>query len=235
MWTTNYALVCSLRSHILFYDCCNICQWHEPYLETSKELARTAAHLKSEFKMKDLGKTQYCLGLEIEHRWDRILVHQMNYTQKVLLCFNEDKLKPSNTHMVIRSLDANQYLLRPNEDDEEILEPEVPYLSEIGALLYLAQCTKLDIFFVVNLLTSYSNAPTRRHWIGVKDIFCYLKGTTNLGLLYAYGSLSDAAPPYLESILTLLVCRCRILIWYAQGELSNGLCLYRAQGELSIS
>ena len=41
--------------------------------------------------------------------------------------------------------------LPSKEDEEEIFEPEVPYLSAIGALLYLAQCTRPDISFVVNL------------------------------------------------------------------------------------
>ena len=170
-----------------------------------EELARTAAHLKSEFEMKDIGKTRYCLGLEIEHRSDGNLVHQTNYIQKVLRRFNEDKAKPSSTLMVVRSLDAKRDPFRPNEDDEEILEPEVLYLSAISALLYLAQCTRPDISFVVNLLARYNNAPTSRHWTGVKDIFRYLKGTADLGLFFPYGSSSDVAPPYLESILTLLV------------------------------
>ena len=60
-------------------------------IETLEKLARTVAHLKSEFETKDLGKTQYCLDLEIEHRLDEILVHQSNYTQKVLRRFNKDK------------------------------------------------------------------------------------------------------------------------------------------------
>ncbi|KAM2835104.1 hypothetical protein PS2_032067 [Malus domestica] len=97
--------------------------------------------------------------------------------------------------MVVRSLDAEQNPLYPKEDDKEILEPEVPYLSAIGALLYLAQCTRPDISFDVNLLARDSNAPTRRHWTGMKDIFHYLKGTTDLGLFYPYGSSSDAANP----------------------------------------
>ncbi|KAM1826234.1 hypothetical protein ACFX13_025608 [Malus domestica] len=42
---------------------------------TPKELARTTAHLKSEFEMKDLGKTQYYLDLEIEYCSNGILVH----------------------------------------------------------------------------------------------------------------------------------------------------------------
>ncbi|XP_070677014.1 secreted RxLR effector protein 161-like [Malus domestica] len=97
--------------------------------------------------------------------------------------------------MVVRSLDAKRDSFHPNEDDEEILEPKVPYLSAIGALLYLAQCTRPDISFVVNFVVKYSNAPTCKHWTGVKDIFCYLKGTTDLGLFYPYRSSSVAATP----------------------------------------
>ncbi|KAM1192141.1 hypothetical protein ACFX2G_012750 [Malus domestica] len=161
---------------------------------TPEELAKIAGHLKSEFEMKDLDKSRYYLGLEIEHCLDRILVYQSNYTQKVLRCFNKDKAKSSSTPMVVRTLDAKRDPFRSKEDDEEILEPEVPYLSAIGALLYLAQCTRPDISFAVNLLARYSNAPTRRHWTGVKDIFRYLKGTTDSGLFYLYESSNSAAP-----------------------------------------
>ena len=77
--------------------------------------------------------------------------------------FNEDKAKHSSTHMVVRSLDAKLDPFRVKEDEEEILEPEAPYLSAIGALLYLAQCTRPDISFVVNLLARYNNAPRCRH------------------------------------------------------------------------
>ena len=76
------------------------------FIGTPEELARIAAHMKSEFEMKDLGNTRYCLGFEIEHCLDGILVHQTNYTQKVLRHFNEDKAKLSSTPMVVRSLDA---------------------------------------------------------------------------------------------------------------------------------
>ena len=113
--------------------------------------------------MKDLGNTRYYLGLEIEHCSDVILVHQTNYTQKVLRYFNEDKAKPSSTPMVVRSLDAKRDPFRPKKDDDEILEPKVPYLSAISTLLYLNQCTRPDISFAINLLARYSNAPTCNH------------------------------------------------------------------------
>ncbi|KAM0957392.1 hypothetical protein ACFX2A_026052 [Malus domestica] len=105
--------------------------------------------------------------------------------------------------MVVRTLDAKRDPFRPKEDEEEISEPEVPYLSAIGALLYLAQCTRPDISFSVNLLARYSNAPARKHWNSVKDIFRYLKGNTNLGLFYTRESPSVAAfyGPRIDSCL----------------------------------
>ena len=65
--------------------------------------------------------------------------------------------------MVVRSLDDDKNPFRPRNKDEKVLEPEVPYLSDIGALMYLANCTRPDIAFTVNLLARYSAAPTRRH------------------------------------------------------------------------
>ncbi|KAL5539885.1 hypothetical protein UlMin_042920 [Ulmus minor] len=86
--------------------------------------------------------------------------------------------------MVVRSLNVEKDLFRPCEDNEEIVGPEVPYLSAIGALMYLANCTRPDIAFAVNLLARFSSSPTRRHWNGIKHIFRYLQGTIDLGLFY---------------------------------------------------
>jgi hypothetical protein len=94
------------------------------------------------------------------------------------------KCHPLKTPMVVRSLEANKDPFRPKGDDERVLGPEVPYLSTIGALMYLANCTRPDIAFAVNLLARYSAAPTRRHWVGVKTILWYLQGTQDLGLWF---------------------------------------------------
>ncbi|XP_059663813.1 secreted RxLR effector protein 161-like [Cornus florida] len=87
--------------------------------------------------------------------------------------------------MVVRSLDIKKNHFRPRKYDEELLGPEVPYLSAIGALLYLANCIRPDIIFPVNLLARYSFASTRRHWNRIKHILRYLRGTTDMGLLYS--------------------------------------------------
>ena len=134
--------------------------------------------------MKDLGQTKLCLGLQIEHLKNGIFIHQSNYTEKILKRFYMDKAHPLTSPMEVRSLNVENDQFRPREKDEEVLGPEVPYLSAIGALMYLTNNTRPDIAFAVNLLSRYSNAPTRRHWNGIKHIFRYLRGTQDLELYY---------------------------------------------------
>ena len=43
---------------------------------TPEELTKIAEYLKKEFEMKDLGKTKFCIGLQIEHFPNGVLVHQ---------------------------------------------------------------------------------------------------------------------------------------------------------------
>ena len=151
----------------------------------TEDIEVACTYLKAEFEMKDLGKTRFCLGLQIEHLPEGILVHQMTYTKKVLERFNMSKAHPLKTPMVVRSLDEDKDPFRPRSEDEKVLGPEVPYLSAIGALMYLANCTRPDIAFAVNLLARYSAAPTRRHWVGVKKLLRYLQGTIDLGLFFS--------------------------------------------------
>ena len=152
---------------------------------TPEELTKTAEYLKKEFEMKDLGKTKFCIGLQIEHFPNGVLVHQSTYIKKILKRFNMDKTHQLSSPMVVRSLDVKNDPFRPCEKGEELLGPEVPYLSAIGALMYLANCTRPDIAFSVNLLARYSSAPTRRHWKGIQHILRYLSGTTDMGLFYS--------------------------------------------------
>ena len=155
---------------------------------TPEVLTKTANYLKNEFKMTYLGKTKFCLGLQIEHISNGILIHQSAYTEKVLKNFHMDKAHHLSFPMVVRSLDVKKDPFCPKEDDEETLGFGVPYLSEIGALMYITNCTRPDIAFHVNLLARYSSTPTRRHWNGVKHVLRYLRGTTDMGLFYPHYS-----------------------------------------------
>jgi hypothetical protein len=137
-----------------------------------------------EFETTDLGKTKLCFGLQLEHLPTGIFVHQSAYVQKILEKFNLDKAYPSKTHMVVRDLEKEIDQFRPCQEEEEVLGSEYRYFSAIGALMYLANNTRPDIAFVVNLLARFSAAPTMKHWNGVKDVLQYLLGTPTLGLFY---------------------------------------------------
>jgi hypothetical protein len=96
-----------------------------------------------------------------------------------------DKSYPTKTLMVVRSIDIEKDPFRPPDEGEEVLGPQVPYLSVVGALMYLANSTRPDIAFAVNLLARHSAKPTQRHWVGVKTVLRYLNGTRDLGLFYS--------------------------------------------------
>jgi hypothetical protein len=136
--------------------------------------------------MKDLGQTKYCLGLQLEHFYSGIFIYQAAYVQKkVLKKFNMDKSYPTKAPMVVRSIDIEKGPFRPPDEGEEILGSQVPYLSAIGAVMYLANSTWPDIAFAVNLLARHSVEPTKRHWVGVKTVLRYLNGARDLRLFYS--------------------------------------------------
>jgi hypothetical protein len=135
-----------------------------------QEINEARNHLKTEFEMKDLGRTKFCLGLQLEHLQTSILVHQSAYVQKILEKFNMDKTYSARTPMVIHALKKDTDPFRAKEEGEEVLGQEYPYLSVIGVLMYLANSTRPDIAFIVNCLARHSMAPTMHHWNGIKNI-----------------------------------------------------------------
>ena len=74
-----------------------------------------------------------------------------------------DKSHSLSPPMVVRWLEVTKDLFRPKEENKELFGPEVPYLSAIGTLMYLANYTRPNIAFSFNLLVRYSSTPTKRH------------------------------------------------------------------------
>lgn len=109
---------------------------------TTIEIDGDVIYLKTEFQIKDLGRTKYCLGIQIEHLSSGIFLHQSTYTEKVLIRFYIDKSHPLTTPMMIRSLEPDTDPFLPHEDGENVLGLKIPY---IGALMYLTNNTRPDI------------------------------------------------------------------------------------------
>jgi len=65
-----------------------------------------------------------------------------------------DKSHPLCTPIVVRTLDIDKGYFRPQENVEELLGLEIPYLSVIGALMYLTNYICPDIACAINLLSN---------------------------------------------------------------------------------
>ncbi|KAJ3493262.1 hypothetical protein NMY22_g20234 [Coprinellus aureogranulatus] len=59
-----------------------------------------------------------------------------------------------------------------------------PYLSALGAILYLALMTRPDIAYAVGYLGRFSANPGPKHWAALKHLLRYLKGTADYKLTY---------------------------------------------------
>ena len=107
-----------------------------------------------------------------------IKLHQRLYVTDVVKRFGMENANPVSTPMEVS---VNLF----NDSESEPLEPAVPYREAVGALMYAAVTTRLDIANAVSKVARYVSAPRRSHWIAVKRIIAYLKGTVEHGLTFA--------------------------------------------------
>ena len=62
---------------------------------------------------------------------------------------------------------------------------QTPYLSAVGALMYLATTTHPHITYTVGVLARFNSNPGWTHWLAVKHLLCYIKGTLNYSITYS--------------------------------------------------
>ncbi|KAL0554164.1 hypothetical protein IC582_008080 [Cucumis melo] len=60
----------------------------------------------------------------------------------------------------------------------------IPYAFDVGSLMYVMLCTKLDICYSVGIVSRYQSNPGRDHWTSVKNILKYLRRTKDYMLVY---------------------------------------------------
>ncbi|GJT67397.1 hypothetical protein Tco_1018877 [Tanacetum coccineum] len=60
----------------------------------------------------------------------------------------------------------------------------IPYASAVRSLMYVMVCTRPDVAHAMSVVSWYMAHPGKEHWNAVKCIFCYLKGTSDVDLIY---------------------------------------------------
>ena len=78
----------------------------------------------------------------------------------------------------------------PNTQEEMDYMSTVSYASAVGSLMYAMVCTRPNIAHGVGVVSRYMNNPGKEHWMAVKWILRYLRGTTNQELCFGGSNIS---------------------------------------------
>ena len=68
----------------------------------------------------------------------------------------------------IQKGDTLSLYMYPKTQEEKEKMAQVPYSSAIGSLMYAIMCTRLDICYVVGLVSRFQSNPGLAHWKAVK-------------------------------------------------------------------
>lgn len=160
-----------------------IVMWVDDFLIACKslsELQEVKQQILSKFKGRDLGEVHTYLSIKIER--DRanhkVKISQPGHVTDILARFGMSDCSPKDIPM---SPGADVSKAR---DDDKPLDSSLEYMECVGALLYLANCTRPDLSYAVNVLSKQSSHPTERHWIQLKGVLKYLAGTKQHGIVY---------------------------------------------------
>lgn len=141
-------------------------------------------NLQDEFKMKDIGAAKFILGMEIirNKTTGSISINQSRYIRQIL-----EKFGMADSNPVKTAADVNQKLtveMCPNNEESRKKMDAIPYQEAVGSILFVAQLTRPDIQYAVNSVSRFNQTPGMAHWLAVKRIMRYLKGTIHYKLTY---------------------------------------------------
>ena len=161
--TNGYVILC------LYVDDMLIIGSNNDIIKATKRM------LTNEFNMKDLCVTDVILGMKISRKYDGLVLYQAHYVKKVL-----EKFKEYNDSLVRTPIDVNLHLTKNKGQGIYQLE----YSRIIGSLMYIMNCTKPNIAYVVSKLSRYTSNLREDHWKALVRVSRYLKYILNYGLHY---------------------------------------------------
>lgn len=82
--------------------------------------------------------------------------------------------------------DISQKLISGSDESSS----DIPYREAVGSLLFLVQGTRPDLAFAVSNVSRFNDKHNDSHWIAVKRIMRYIKGTIGYRLVYRGDSLT---------------------------------------------
>ncbi|KAE9167915.1 hypothetical protein PF002_g30753 [Phytophthora fragariae] len=168
-------------------DECIVCLYVDDMLIASRQkavIASVKAGIAEKFRIKDLGRARFILGIEIDYDMERrtLGISQKAYTESSIKKFGQENAKPCLTPLEpgVQLTKADE----PQTEEDKAKMKSKPYRSLVGSLMYLACGTRPDILVAVAKLSRFLENPGEKHWDAGIKVVRYLLKTKDVGIVY---------------------------------------------------
>jgi len=142
---------------------------------SSKLLSSLLNELNKQFKMKDLGRLSYFLGIQAQFHPKGLFLSQQKYAEDLLATTAISNCSPVATPLPLQPERA------PNQT-EPFDNPS--YFRSLAGKLHYLTLTRPDLQFSVNYVCQKMHAPTVSDFLLLKRILRYIRGTTTMGISF---------------------------------------------------
>lgn len=137
-------------------------------------MTRFKGYLNEWFKVKDLGKAKYFLGIEIARGPMGMFLLQRKYALDIVAEVGLLGCKPVAMHM---------------EQNHKLLADKGPYYNNpvrfrrvVGRLVYLS-IIRPELCYAIHVMSQVMHKPREAHWDAVVRVLKYLKGYPGQGIM----------------------------------------------------
>lgn len=151
---------------------------------SKSEWARDMASLAKRYPLKDMGECGWVLNMRVirDRTAGTITLDQSTHVGRLIDELGITALKPCD------NVATHKELVLPPDGVAHLFEQgsakHRAYQSLVGSLLYIANCTRVDIAYVVGVLARQMSAPAQHHMTAAVTVLRYLTKTKQLGMVF---------------------------------------------------
>ncbi|KXJ83029.1 hypothetical protein RP20_CCG009471 [Aedes albopictus] len=144
---------------------------------SEKLIYTVKACLAKKFEMTDVGEVRNFLGMKIDRNKEKkiMCISQRRYLESLLSRFQMEDCSPISTPM------ENRLKLPKGEESKRTSKP---YRELVGCIMYASLTSRPDLAATANYFSQFQACPTDEHWVHLRRVLRYVKGTLDLGLIY---------------------------------------------------